>query len=136
MMGRWMAMLVGLLLFLGVLLGSCTRRAEEQIVRLHLVDQNGMSETIQSKERLSRYQKVDFLSPQPFRKVHRVYGRGKDGSTYATLTSYYPNGQLCQYLEIVDARAYGAYREWHPNGQLRLQTEVVGGPADIEAGAI
>lgn len=102
---------------------------------INLVDQNGFSETVTSEDRLEKYACVDFLQPQPYQKVLRIYGRDPDGHTHACINSYYPNGQPKQYLEIVNNRAQGEYREWHSNGQLLVEANVVGGEPDIDAGA-
>ncbi len=94
-----------------------------------------MSETISSKDRLNAFENTDFLSPQPYQKVLRVYGRGKNGDVRSCITSYHPNGQPKQYLEAVNNRAYGLYREWFPNGQLKIDSKVIGGNADLNTSA-
>lgn len=116
--------------------GTCdaARHAKEEppkLTSLNIVDRNGFSETISSEERLSKYNKVDYFSSQPYQKVLRIYSRDCRGNINAFLTSYYPNGQVKQYLEIVNNRAYGMYREWHQNGVVKLDSFVVGGEADV-----
>ncbi|MGE5195772.1 MAG: toxin-antitoxin system YwqK family antitoxin, partial [Anaerolineae bacterium] len=59
------------------------------------------------------------------------YPRNQEGKSYSEMTSYHPNGQVCQYLEAVDGRAHGLYREWHQNGQLKIDAYVIEGVADI-----
>ncbi len=102
-----------------------------QLVSINLVDRNGMSETISQKDRLQQYASVNFLQPQSYQKVLRVFSRDPAGSIRACITSYYPNGQLKQYLEVKDNRANGFYREWFTDGTLKLETYVIGGVADL-----
>lgn len=106
-----------------------------KITSINIIDRNGMTETICSKDRLNAFQKTDFLSPQPYQKVLRVFGRDKKGDVRSTITSYHPNGQIKQYLESLNNRAYGIYREWHPNGELKVESKVIGGIADLNTQA-
>jgi antitoxin component YwqK of YwqJK toxin-antitoxin module len=101
------------------------------LVSLQIIDKNGFSETISAKDRLAPYEKTDFLSSQPYQKVLRVFGKTSSGKSVSIITSYHPNSQLWQYLEIISGRAFGLYREWHPNGKLRLEACVIEGAADI-----
>ncbi|EGK69692.1 toxin-antitoxin system YwqK family antitoxin [Chlamydia abortus] len=101
---------------------------------INIIDRNGLSETICSKEKLKKYAKVDFLSPQPYQKVMRMYKNAR-GENVSCLTTYHPNGQLKQYLECVNNRACGRYREWHSNGKIKIQAEVIGGIADLHPSA-
>ncbi|MEF9519577.1 hypothetical protein SBV45_01605 [Chlamydia crocodili] len=101
---------------------------------INIIDRNGLSETICSKEKLKKYAKVDFLSPQPYQKVMRMY-KNTRGENVSCLTTYHPNGQLKQYLECVNNRACGRYREWHSNGKIKIQAEVIGGIADLHPSA-
>jgi antitoxin component YwqK of YwqJK toxin-antitoxin module len=103
----------------------------DTIVSIQVIDRNGFTETISSTERLKPYQAADFLTPQPFQKVLRVYGRSLEGKTLSKITSYHPNGQIWQYLEVTDGRAHGAYQEWYANGQKRIDIHVIEGVADI-----
>ncbi len=117
-----------------ILLYGCSSRTKDQsvsIVSMQLIDRNGFTETISNKERLSTYQTTDFLTPQPYQKVLRVYGRNPAGQSTSKITSYHENGLLCQYLEVVDGRAHGLYREWHANGQLKIEAVLIEGVADI-----
>jgi antitoxin component YwqK of YwqJK toxin-antitoxin module len=120
-------------LVLLALLCGCASKAEDpnQIVSLQIIDRNGFSETISTKDRLANYEKTDFLASQPYQKVLRVFGKSRASKAPAIITSYHPNSQLWQYLETVNGRALGIYREWHPNSQLRLETSVIEGTADI-----
>lgn len=104
------------------------------LVSINLIDRNGLSETIGSKEKLRQYAKVDFLAPQPYQKVMRVY-KNAQGENVACLTTYHLNGQLKQYLECVNNRACGRYREWYDNGQLKIHAHIVGGVADLHPSA-
>lgn len=117
--------------FLALCLLGSTLFAEAKLIRINLVDRNGMTETISDKTRLSQYQKVDFLSSQPYQKVFRLFERDSKGNAYALITSYHPNGELKQYLECCNNRAYGCYREWHPNGQLKIDATLISGSADL-----
>lgn len=107
----------------------------DQITQIHLTDHSGMSETVSEEGRLASYESVDFLAPQPYQKVQRVYGRDAHGNTPSTITSYHPNGQIKQFLEVVNHRAYGSYREWYANGQLKVESQVVGGIPDLNTAA-
>ena len=105
----------------------------DSFVAIQIQDRNGATETISSPEKLEHYEKIDFLSSQPFKKVVRVYKQ--KGENQSILTTYHPNGSIAQYLEAKEMRAYGAYREWFPNGQPKIDAYLVGGPADISPGA-
>ncbi len=129
-MKRWM--------LLPLLLASCVRSSEQgpQIVSLQRLDRNGFSETISHGERLALHQKTDFLAPQPYEKILRVFRRDAEGRTLSRLTSYHPSGQVKQYLEVVDGRAHGLYREWHANGQMKAEMCVIEGIADLSPQAL
>lgn len=101
---------------------------------INIIDRNGLSETICSKEKLKKFSKIDFLQPHPYQKVMRLY-KNPRGDQVACLTTYHPNGQLRQYLECLNNRAYGRYREWHSNGKLKIQAEVINGIADLHPSA-
>ncbi len=119
-----------------VILSSCApRQTQDTLVSINLIDRDGISETITSKERLKKYAVADFLSSQPYQKVLRVYKRKPNGDIPAYVTSYHPNGQLHQYLEIINGRALGPYNEWYPNGQQKIEAFVIGGEADITVAA-
>ncbi len=36
---------------------------------INIIDRNGISETVSSKDRLKKYEEVDWLAPQPYEKV-------------------------------------------------------------------
>lgn len=116
---------------------GCTQRyhhsaeAPGKLVSINLVDENGMSETISNPDRLKEYERVNFLSNQPYAKVMRVFARDRQGNTRTCLTSYHKNGQPKQYLEAVNNRAQGQYYEWHPEGTLKIEATVVGGDGDL-----
>jgi antitoxin component YwqK of YwqJK toxin-antitoxin module len=117
-----------------ILLAACAHHSGDKsqpLTSIQMVDRNGFSETVSANERLSRYQNVDFLAPQPYQKVLRVYRRDHQGKTHAILTCYHPNGQVSQYLEVVDSRAHGFYREWYENGKKKLEARVIEGIADF-----
>ncbi len=100
-----------------------------------LLDRNGLSETISSKDRLAKYESIDFLAPQPYQKVMRVYDSEKTEGQQGQITSYHENGQLHQFLETKNHRAFGSYFEWFPNGQLKVQATVISGISDLSAQA-
>jgi antitoxin component YwqK of YwqJK toxin-antitoxin module len=130
---------VGAFVMLAMLLtalGGCARSVEKPtIMKINVVDRNGLSETINSEDRLKQYENVDFLQPQPYQKVLRVYGRDQEGNVQSFLTSYHANGQPKQYLEIVNSRAFGKYREWHANGKMKLEANVIGGTPELNDSA-
>ena len=103
----------------------------EQLSSIQILDRNGFKETVNAKERLLTYKNVDFLGPQPYEKVIRMYHRNQEGKTSARFTSYHNNGGLFQYLDVVNGRACGVYREWHPNGNIRLDVIVIEGLGDL-----
>ncbi len=124
---------------LSLLLTGCGFSPEQidpgKITSINIIDRNGLSETISSKERLSAFEGTNFLAPQPYQKVMRVYGREKNGDVRSCITSYHPNGQPKQYLEAVNNRAFGVYREWYPNGRIKIDAQVIGGSADLNTNA-
>lgn len=106
-----------------------------KITSINIIDRNGLSETINSKERLNAFEKTDFLAAQPYQKVMRVYGKQENGDIKSCITSYYPNGQIKQYLEAINNRAFGDYKEWYSNGLQKIEARVLGGIADINTHA-
>lgn len=102
---------------------------------INIIDHEGISETFSNPDRLKNYENVNFLAPQPYKKVLRVYHRNPNGDILASVTSYYPNGQIKQYLDINNGRALGAYREWHENGVMKIEAKVIGGDPDITTAA-
>jgi len=117
---------IALLFFL--LVTSCTHMPnEESLSCVQIIDQNGLSETINQEEKLTKLNQVDFLSPQPYQRVVRIYQRNPEGKIPSVFTTYYPNGQIKQYLEVIDGRAYGKYQEWHSNGCIKVDATVCGG---------
>jgi antitoxin component YwqK of YwqJK toxin-antitoxin module len=118
-----------------LILSSCLNKPappdESTLISIQIIDRNGFSETISTKDRLSRYQTTDFKEPQPYQKVFRVFGKNKEGRTPSTITSYHSNGHLWQYLEVFDGRAHGTYQEWHPNGQPKMKLQVIEGISEL-----
>lgn len=111
--------------------GCSAYNDDNTITSINIIDRNGMSETISSKERLEQFKNVDFSAAQPYQKVLRMYGRDKAGNSHSCITSYHPNGELKQSLEAVNNRAYGPYLEYHPNGKKKIESFIIGGIADI-----
>lgn len=107
---------------------------EPGLTSINIIDRNGLSETINNPERLCQYQEVDFLQPQPYQKVLRIYSRTEQGNIPSCITSYHPNGYVKQYLEVMNSRAFGAYKEWYPNGVQRIDATIIEGVADLVEG--
>jgi antitoxin component YwqK of YwqJK toxin-antitoxin module len=127
-----------LLLLLLPLMASCAAMrcsSEPTLASINLIDREGMSEVVTSEDRLKRYANVDFLSTQPYQKVLRVYKLRDSSKIPAYVTSYHPNGQLRQYLEVLNGRAFGQYQEWYANGTQKLEAHVIGGMADVTEAA-
>lgn len=113
---------------------SCSSKNAVQddcLTSIQILDRNGFKETISTKDRLALYEKTNFSHVQPYEKVVRVYTKDQEGKTPSKINTYHENGQLWQYLEVVNGRASGSYREWHPNGKLRLDVMVMEGMADL-----
>ncbi len=108
------------------------RTSSQKLASINIMDRNGLSETISAKERVKSYENVNFLGTQAYQKVLRVFAKDKNGDALSIITSYYPTGQVRQFLECKNARAYGLYIEWHPNGQKKLQANILGGAADLD----
>lgn len=108
------------------------RTNELKLVSISIMDRNGLSETVSAKERLKNYESSNFLTAQPYQKVLRVFAKNKQGDSLSIITSYYPTGQIRQFLECSNGRAHGRYLEWHTNGQKKLQSSVLGGAADLD----
>lgn len=127
------------IIFLGTCLiffGCSTSKKENvELVSLQLIDRNGFNETISSKDRLNTYKNTDFLQPQPYDKVVRLFRKSSKG-VYSAVTSYHENGQIAQYLEVESGRAHGEYKEWHTNGQMKISAHVIEGLGDISQDAM
>lgn len=114
---------------------SCSNRgaySDPKLTRVTIVDRNGLKEVVGTKDRLNRYATTDFECPQPYQKVIRLFSRDQEGNNQVIMTSYHPNGQLCQYLEGQNNRAHGPYKEWFPDGVKKVEAYVIGGTADLE----
>lgn len=107
---------------------------EPTLTSINIVDRNGLTETINNPERLEKYAQVNFLQPQPYQKVLRIYLRDCQGNIPSCITSYHPNGYPSKFLEVVNSRACGEYKEWYPNGILKVSANVIEGTADIANG--
>ena len=123
------------LILLLLVLASCSSRStpdgEGSIVSMQIIDRNGFTETISNKERISAFKGVDFLEPQPYQKVLRIYRQKGENKSHSKITSYHDNGSLSQYLEVADGRAHGLFCEWFDNGQKKIEAHVIEGVADI-----
>lgn len=118
---------------------SCSHKTKDSdeisLMSIQVIDRNGFTETISAKDRLIKYQKVDFCDPQPYQKVLRVFSKNKEGQSSSAITSYHPNGLVWQFLEIVDGRAKGKYKEWHLNGKLKMELTIIEGMAELSEDA-
>lgn len=117
-----------------VLLTGCTGNFQcdtPDITCINLLDREGFSTTVHSIDRLQQYAGIDFLAPQAYQRAMVIYQRDAQGDIASFITSYFPNGQVKQYLDVVNSRANGNYSEWHENGYLKLECTVVGGEADL-----
>lgn len=121
-------------LLFGLFISGCHRsEMGEQFCFIQIHDRNNLTETINNPDRLANYEKVDFLTSQPYKKVLRVYK--SEGKNLSKITTYHPNGMVWQYLEAEEMRAHGQFKEWFPNGQLKIEASVVGGTGDLSASA-
>jgi uncharacterized protein YcfL len=79
-------------LFLILILTGCASKAAQNtndMATIQILDRNGFSETISAKERLGKYENTDFLTPQPYQKVVRIYGKSSQGKTTSKITTYH-----------------------------------------------
>ncbi len=115
------------------LFAGCASRFNEsdQLVSVQVLDRNGFSETFSGLDRLKNFEKSNFLAPQPYQKVIRVYGKSSKGKTSFKINTYHLNGHPKQYLEVENGRAHGKFFEWHPNGQLKIDAVVIEGTPDL-----
>jgi antitoxin component YwqK of YwqJK toxin-antitoxin module len=121
-----------------LLITACCRQADigqSELISISITDRNGFTETTSAKERVDRYRMMDFLEPQPYEKVVRVFSRDSLGNTPSCVTTYYPNGQLERLLEVSNGRAMGCYREYFPSGQVAVEARVIGGIGELSSGA-
>ncbi len=112
---------------------GCFSRANhsaDSILSIQIVDKNGFSQTINQQDRLKKFNSTEFISPQPYQKVTRVYGNSENGRTSSKINTYHPNGQPWQYLEVENGRSHGKFFEWHPNGELKIDAFVIEGIPD------
>lgn len=112
------------------------REQGRTLISINIIDRNGLSETISAKDRVKTFATTNFLTAQPYQKVLRVFAKDKTGTAFSVITSYYPTGQIRQYLEVENGRAHGRYIEWHQNGQKKLQATILGGKADLDEKSI
>jgi antitoxin component YwqK of YwqJK toxin-antitoxin module len=130
----WIVLVVLMLTFTSAKKQACCKRPLP-LTSIHIIDRNGFAETLSNKDRLNQFQQTDFLTPQPYQKVLRIYARDSKGNVRSVVTTYHPNGNPKQYLQILNGRANGNYYEWHENGFISLSTKVIGGTADVTPSA-
>jgi antitoxin component YwqK of YwqJK toxin-antitoxin module len=116
--------------------GRGSNPVDNKLKTISLIDRNGITETVTNPERIKQYQSVNFLNPQPYERVIRIHKRDKSGNIPSYLHSYHENGQIKQYVEVLNSRALGVYKEWHANGAQRLQAWVIGGEADLSENSV
>ncbi|NGX31475.1 MAG: hypothetical protein K940chlam8_00845 [Chlamydiae bacterium] len=104
--------------------------AHQELLSIHLLDHHGMYQTHQDEKKLKSFESQDFLSAQPYQKVVRVF-KTENQKTQSIITSYYPSGQVCAFLECVDGRAKGVYKEWYESGKPKIEAFIKGGMADL-----
>lgn len=130
-------MLIFRTIVLAALLASCSSKSglysPNNLSCIQIIDRNQLAETIGTKNRLTAFENTDFMAPQPYEQVLRVFSKDPAGKTPSIITSYHPNGQIYKYLEVLDARACGKYIEWHENGQMKIEAKVIAGPADLSS---
>lgn len=115
-----------------ILISGCHKNgSQNQLVCIQIIDRNGINETISSHEKLEKYQNINFLNSQPYKQVVRIFENDNSPQKPSVITTYHPNGQIYQYLEVSNARAFGKYRQWFSNGQKEIEATVIGGPAGI-----
>lgn len=120
----------GFFFLMTILLSGC-QSSSSRLSRVFFVDTQGFSQTVTTPASLEKFDKINFLAPQPYQKVMRTWKiRGKEGDV-SVLTSYYPSSQIMQYLEGQGGRAFGQYKEWHENGQLKISVSITGGKFDL-----
>ncbi|MBM3191674.1 MAG: hypothetical protein FJZ63_03330 [Chlamydiae bacterium] len=115
---------------------SCASRRDHQapkLVSLQLIDRHGFNETISTQDRLDQYAATNFLDPQTYQKVVRLFQRNTQGKIASIVTSYHENGHIWQSLDVVNGRAHGVYQEWYPSGILKVKAHVIEGRGDVAA---
>lgn len=125
------------LFFLFLVCGCSSSRQENPppLISIHIIDREGLTQSISTPERLKGFEQVNFSEPQPYQKVMRVYAKDDKGICCSQITTYHPNGQLKQSLDVVNQRAFGCYKEWHTNGILKVEGTIIEGIADISTAA-
>lgn len=113
------------------LVGCAHRQTQPTLSSIQIYDKNGMNEAISIPSRLKSYENKNFLEPQPYQKVVRVYRIKGEETPKAKITSYHPNGHICEYLETRNGRAYGTYKRYFDNGLLNMQATVMEGLGDL-----
>lgn len=123
--------------FLPLAFYSCHHKGQQEkeeavkLSNIQIIDRNGFNETITQDDRIRRYQNTDFTEPQPYHKVVRTFKKDREGKVRGCVTAYHENGQIYQYLELVNGRAHGVFKEWHPNGSIRIEAKVIEGIGDF-----
>ncbi|PCI77191.1 hypothetical protein COB21_03395 [Candidatus Aerophobetes bacterium] len=111
---------------------SCTRQQTgHSLISIQLTDKNGLKQTISHEDRLKGFKNLDFHRPQPYEKVIRNYIDKTSKRDFSKITTYHPNGQIFQSLDVVAGRACGFYHEWYANGLRKVEVTVIEGPGDL-----
>ena len=99
---------------------------------IQITDRNGLCETISLQDKINKFKQIDYSTPQPYKKIIRVFKKDDENKAKSIITSYHSNGQLHKYLEAFDGRAFGKFIEKHQNGQLQITANVIGGTANFD----
>jgi antitoxin component YwqK of YwqJK toxin-antitoxin module len=110
---------------------SCQSSKNIHLSSAYFVSRNGITETITNPQRLKEIEKIDFLSPTSYQKVIKTQPKDYQGKVASSAFTYYSNGCISRFLEMINGRAYGYYKEWHPNGFLKLEAYVIEGAGDL-----
>ena len=116
---------------------SCNTSYEKDdtLSMIQIVDRSGTQETINQKEKLKRFENINFCDPQPYQKVTRVLSKNTKHQQKSVITTYHENGMINEYLETLAQRANGSYKEYYPNGNIKIEGTVVEGIADVSESA-
>lgn len=111
---------------------SCSHyKSSQTLSSIHICDKNGINETISNKNRLKSFECIDFMQPQPYEKVVRIYKKPTDEKPISIITTYHSNGFIHEMLEAKSTRANGTFKSFFSNGQLHMQAHVIEGLADL-----
>lgn len=108
---------------------SCARVTDQPLSKVFLTTKEGMTQTLQTKERLKPFHSKDFLMHQPYQKVICLL---KSPTEKKVIFTYHSNGKIYQKLECENNQAFGSYQEWTPDGELSIDAHLKGGQAAVD----